>query len=193
LNFRAVVALHKSQLNYNKFKLTHDDWYQSNKIPNKIKKDDTYNDYNEYENEVYKIFQETLEIKLETNQFFYKNKKIQHKRIPIINGKSGTFWHITSSGKTEETKLPDYNRYEVIAWPGYILTNCIENCKELLIWENKRKCKTRVLIWCKMIDYLIILEERESYYLFWTAYPITYEHTRRKLQREYDLYKQSNK
>lgn len=28
LNFRAVVALHKSQLNYNKFHLTHDDWYQ---------------------------------------------------------------------------------------------------------------------------------------------------------------------
>lgn len=28
LNFRAVVALHKSKLNYNKFHLTHDDWYQ---------------------------------------------------------------------------------------------------------------------------------------------------------------------
>ncbi len=28
LNFRAVVALNKSRLNYDKFHLTHDDWYQ---------------------------------------------------------------------------------------------------------------------------------------------------------------------
>ena len=28
LNFRAVVALNKSKLNYQKFHLTHDDWYQ---------------------------------------------------------------------------------------------------------------------------------------------------------------------
>ena len=28
LNFRAVVALNKSHLNYEKFHLTHDDWYQ---------------------------------------------------------------------------------------------------------------------------------------------------------------------
>ncbi len=28
LNFRAVVALNKSQLNYERFHLTHDDWYQ---------------------------------------------------------------------------------------------------------------------------------------------------------------------
>lgn len=162
------------------------------KIPEAIKKDHTYNDYKEYEDEIYKVYQKTLEIKLETNQLYYNGKKIQHKRLPIINGKPGTFWHITSSGNTEETKVPDYDRYEKIAWPGFILSDCIKNCNELLIWENKRNRKTRVLIWCKKIDYLVILEERTSYYLFWTAYPITYDHTRKKLQKEYSLYNQRN-
>lgn len=101
---------------------------------------------------------------------------------------SGTYWHIVSSGNDEKSRIPDLRRYERIEWPFTIIHNCLNSCNKILVWENKRKGKNRILIYCDEIRYLAVLDNRGSYYFFWTAYPIDYEHTRKKLLKEYNKY-----
>ena len=120
----------------------------------------------------------------------YQGRTLALKRHPIIDGKEATFWHIISEGSTEDDRTPDIRRCERIRWPCPI----IEHCEDAVIkmWENQRKNETRICIWLEMADYLVVLARREGYDLFWTAYPITWAHQRRKLQKEYDAYIKAN-
>ncbi len=155
-------------------------------VPKRITND--FDDYTEYENAVYNAYLNSYSQK----QFTYNSKPIREKRHPLIAGKSCTFWHIVSSGTNEDNKLPDFNRYETVSWPGFILSYCLDNCSSKLVWKNKRGSHTRVLIYCQDIDYLVVLDEHEDYYLFWTGYPVTYTHTKNKLLKEYNDYISSN-
>lgn len=161
---------------------------QCKTIPNLIELDSYDGDYEQYENAVYNAYKITFE----NNQFYFKGKRIAHKKHPLYKDKSGTFWHIISNGPQEETRLPDLRRYERIQWPAYILGFCQLNCDKLLIWENCRNRKNRVVLWCQQIDYVVILDQRADYYIFWTAYPVTYSHTRKKLLKEYNNYISNN-
>jgi len=40
-------------------------------------------------------------------------------------------------------------------------------------------------------EYLLILDERKEYILFWTAYLVTRKHQKRKIEKEYLAYKAS--
>jgi hypothetical protein len=154
------------------------------KIPELLLLQDHNGDYEKYEVAVYAAYNETFSSK----QFYWGSKIIRHKQHPLIKGMSATFWHIVSTGKGAD-ELPDLRRYERIAWPSYIMDYCLNCCDSLKVWKNKRKGKTRILLWCEEVEYLVILDERSDYCVFWTAYPVNREHTRTKLQREYDEYK----
>ena len=140
--------------------------------------------YEEYENDIYAAYQSTFE----SQEFSWGEKPIRQKKHPMFKGKSGTFWHIISSGDSEESRIPDFRRYERVTWPAYILSYCKDNCDKILVWKNQRKNKTRILLWCQDIDYLVVLDERKDFCLFWTAYPTTYSHTKEKLMKEYTEY-----
>jgi len=150
---------------------------------------DSYNgNYAEYENAIYNAYQSSFE----DHRFFWNEKPIVQKKYPLLKGKPATFWHIISSGSEEENRLPDLRRYERVTWPGYFLGYCKDNCDKLLVWKNKRNNKTRILLWCQPIDYLVVLEEHPTYCIFWTAYPIIYSHTKEKLKKEYYNYIKDN-
>lgn len=158
------------------------------KIPDLIELDSFGGDYEQYEEAVYSLYKTTFEEK----SFSYNNKPIVQKIIPMYKEKSGTFWHIISNGPDEASRTPDLRRYERIAWPSHVLGYCQNQCSNILIWKNKRKGKSRVLLWCRDINYLVVLDEKKDYYIFWTAYPITYKHTRDKLLTEYNEYINNN-
>lgn len=155
-----------------------------NKIPALIEINDYDGDYAVYEQKVYEIYDNTFG----KHEYEYQGKKVIHKKYPEFQDKPSTFWHIISEGECEEERQPNLERYARIAWPAFILSECMLRCSKLLIWENHRKGKTRVLLWCQDIDYLVVLDKRKDYYLFWTAYPVTRKHTKVKLQKEYDNY-----
>ena len=48
-----------------------------------------------------------------------------------------------------------------------------------------------VCLWLKEKEYLVILRKRKHYVLLWTAYPVTTEHVKSKLQKEHDAYKKT--
>lgn len=153
-------------------------------VPEIIALDSYDGNYQAYEEAVYEAYKRTFE----DHTFFINGIRIAHKKHPLYKDKSGTFWHIISSGKEEETRQPELRRYERIEWPAYILSYCLNNCENILLWKNTRKKSDRILIWCKSIDYLVVLADRKDYILFWTAYPVTHSHTKKKLQKEYDEY-----
>lgn len=152
--------------------------------PSYIYLSDFGGDFIEYDKAVYQAFNETFAEK----KLFFEGRRIGHKYRPEQNGKSYTYDHITSSDNDKD-RFPDLRRYECIRLPGFIIESCINNkCDKLKIWKNRRGSHKRVLMLCETIDYLVVLEEREDYYIFWTAYPIEYANRKRKLLQEYENY-----
>lgn len=62
---------------------------------------------------------------------------------------------------------------------------CTTNFRHYVRRHNER----RILLWFEEYEYLVVLAERNGYCLLWTAYPVTRDHGKRKLLKEYTLYK----
>ncbi len=116
----------------------------------------------------------------------FNGTALRVKRHPKENGKDATFWHIISEGEIESERTPDLRRCERISWPKPIIDN--HNTCNLKIWKNQRKGETRISLWFEEAEYLIVLAERKDYILFWTAYTVTREHSKGKLQKEFESY-----
>ena len=118
---------------------------------------------------------------------YFEGQRISFKRYPEFRGKETTFWHITSEGEIEEERTPDLRRCERIRWIKPIIENATNS--EIKVWENQRGKDKRVCLWLDSEDYLVVLAKRSNYTLLWTAYLTDRNHTRRKLEEEYQAYK----
>jgi len=105
------------------------------------------------------------------------------KRHPLAAGREATFWHLLSSGKIEAERIPDLRRCERIAWPRAIIDNILD--PQLKVWKNERKGETRICLWLESAEYLVVVADRKRYVVLWTAYDVTREHAKAKLQKEY--------
>lgn len=126
----------------------------------------------------------------------YKNTYVGVKRLPKYDGKESNFWHLIQEAyqtTKEEDRIPDLRRCERIRWPRPIIENATKPVA--LVWENTRHYSSgiekNICLWLKEKEYLVILRRRKTYFLLWTAYPVTKDHTRRKLQKEYDACKKT--
>ena len=120
----------------------------------------------------------------------FQGKKLALKRHPMYEGKEATFWHIIQEGEIEEARTPDIRRCERIRWPRPVIEN--SNDPDVKIWENIRDHEPRVCILLDSEDYLVVIARRQGYDLFWTAYPITWPHQKRKLIKEYEASLKAN-
>lgn len=111
------------------------------------------------------------------------------KRYPLQNGKEATFWHMITEGEQEKNRTIAINRCERIGWPAPIINHSEEQV--IRCWENRRKSEIRILLWLVQDNYLVVLTKRSGYILPWTAYPLTQEHTKMKLEKEYQDYKKA--
>ena len=119
----------------------------------------------------------------------FRSMPVYIKRYPIEDGKERGFWHVTSAGREESTRTPDMRRCERIRWVRAIIGHC--NDDSVKVWENTRKDRTRTVLWLERCDFLVVLEKRRKNWLLWTAYPVTEEHRKRKLQSEYEASEKS--
>jgi hypothetical protein len=81
-------------------------------------------------------------------------------------------------------------RCERIRWPRPIIEN--NDKPEIKIWRNERKGGQRICLWFENENYLVILADRSTYILPWTAYLVEQPHRQRKLQKEYEEYCDKN-
>jgi len=146
--------------------------------------------FKEYEEIVYRIFIELYE----QSRLFFRSVKVTMKHYPPEYDKRSGFYHLTCENYdqtgNEEDRIPNLDRYRKIKWADQLISYCeTDGCENFLVWENERKGNTNVLLYCKDIDYLVVLGKRQNYFLLVTAYPIHYDHTRDKLMKEYARYK----
>lgn len=129
------------------------------------------------------------------NKTFFNRKIVQVRKEPMFQEKEKTFWHIISEGGIEGARTPDMQRCARIKWPKHIIDSYEH--EDVLYWENtRRKNGTTARCACFCVgdwEYLVILEIRDRYVLLISAYPLTYDHAKKKCQKEYNEYHENRK
>lgn len=113
----------------------------------------------------------------------YVGKRFAMKRYPMSANKEATFWHITSTGKSEADRLPDFRRCERICWPRPIIEAI--SSETVRVWRNNRGTDRRIVLALGDFSYVVVLDEHEDYVLLWTAYFVERDHQREKLRKDY--------
>ncbi|MBV6881943.1 hypothetical protein NG800_019095 [Epilithonimonas ginsengisoli] len=156
-------------------------------FPELIFMDEFGNDFTKYFQEVYEIFEKDFVKSIPS----FCGVRVSAQKNPLVDGLyHKTFYHITHEGEIENSRTPDFRRMERIRFPRFIIENCPNS--ELLVWKNTRGRDTRILIFNEEEKYLVVLTERDGFYLLWTAYVVDKTHTYNKLMKEYNAYKKAN-
>ncbi|MCF6178133.1 MAG: hypothetical protein L3J63_01920, partial [Geopsychrobacter sp.] len=153
-------------------------------LPDLILLENFDGDWECFLNAIYEIFKTDFV----TSKPIWRGRRLGLKRHPVSEGKEATFWHMISEGDDEKNREIDLWRCERIRWPRPVIEQSEE--PEIKVWENRRRGETRICLWLESQEYLVILADRRGYLLPWTAYPVTRPHRKRKLQREYEEYRQ---
>lgn len=102
---------------------------------------------------------------------------------PRFKGKEWAFWHLTSCGKIEKERTPDFHRCERIRWPRPIIESCGEG--RVRAWKKGPKKDRRLLIALPDFSYLVVLASKEDHLVLITAYCVEHAHEQRKLEGEW--------
>lgn len=155
-------------------------------LPSLVLFNDYGGDWQAYLDAIYEFFKQDF---VDSKPVF-QGRRLGLKRHPLTHGKEATFWHLIQEGATEEDRTPDFRRCERIRWPKPIIEHDAENT--IKIWSNQRRGEQRICLWFEQESYLVILADRGTYILPWTAYLVEQPHRQRKLQREYEEYCRNN-
>lgn len=152
-------------------------------LPELVLFNDFKGDWDSYLNAVYGHFKQDFI----DNTTYFEGTRIALKKHPTYQDKEYVFWHVTSEGKEEDQRTPDFRRCERIRWIRPIIENPYD--PGINFWENTRKNDHRICLWLESENYLVILAKRTDYILLWTAYLVNSNHTKNKLRKEYENYK----
>lgn len=114
----------------------------------------------------------------------YDGRPFGLKRMPERNGRSATFYHLTTEGRSEESRRPEAARCERIRWPRALIEN--HTNADVCVWTNLRRRERSHLFALSDFSYVVVVRDRGSHLLLWTAHCVEQEHRRRKHRREYE-------
>ncbi len=157
--------------------------------------DDDWANYPQYEEDLYKIFLSEIYNKIG----FYKEKIVKMRRVPERNNKYESFYHIICDKTKDKENMwyPNIERASRLTWGKAIIQHnpCQDSacdCSGLLSWNAVERGRLIHKILFKDKKYLVILEEREDYWLYITSYYIEDSQRLRKFTKEYHEYKTKN-
>lgn len=157
----------------------------------KLEEMNDFSTCNEYEDALYYIFFDDL-IK---NTLYFNGKPVRTRKHPMYNDKEEAFFHVTCCDFNKDgDRNPDFRRCERIRWirkfiemPDCTPYPC-NDCDGIKIWTEPYKSKFRTHLLLEEERYMVILEERDKYYLLITAYYMEYDHTLDKQLKHYMKY-----
>lgn len=120
---------------------------------------------------------------LSSEEDIYFNNKIMlfKKEIDVHTMKELGFEHIISMKNNIGLRTYEKNRMIYLPIIKIIFCDCLpKKCENLAIYRDKKD----ICIWCKKLNYLIVLAEREKGYLLQTAYPIIYKNKLREVEKK---------
>jgi len=160
-----------------------EDW-----LPPLVLLEDSNGDWNRYVELLYQFFrQDFIDAKPK-----WPNKRVGLKRIPIDQGKEATFWHFISEGESEPDRTPATHRCQRSRWPRPTM-EAVPGRKptgndRIVWWQNYRKGEPRYLLALPDFSYLVVVADRGDYVLPWTQFPVERQHTRAKLQNDFNAF-----
>jgi hypothetical protein len=127
-------------------------------------------DFDKYVEAVYAAY---IDVLVRGNLDFL-GKRISFKHAPATDGKGFAFWHaVSEAGATqnEEDRTIDLRRCERISWAAHMLQSVGDDGSNgEIVWWRPARARKRVVIWIRDQEYAVVLEERDDFWLFWTAY-----------------------
>lgn len=128
--------------------------------------------------ESYDIFRKMLT----NDELYFKGKKVIFKtELDLQHNKELGYLHIVSMKNEMKMRLYDKNRMLYVSFIEKILKNCCDGkCNNIKIYRDKKD----ICIYCKELDYLIVLADRKDKYLLQTAYPLIYDHKRKQVEKK---------
>lgn len=139
-------------------------------------------DWKKYEKELNRIFTEEIA----WGSLRFRNRPVNCRRIPETGGRWASFWHLIQEGREEDERTPDLRRCERLPWIPWVINNAITH-PEIDGWQNKRGSETNSLLWYRE-EYLVVLSQRQGYWLLKTAYFTDKKYRIRQLRKERDAY-----
>jgi hypothetical protein len=141
-------------------------------------------DWTLYEAELHRIF--LAEIAGGGLQF--RGIRVGSRRHPEAAGRWASFWHLVQEGHVEDDRTPDLRRCERIPWVRWVIENAPTHA-EIDEWQNTRGTEVNTLLWYRE-EYLVILAQRQGYWLLKTAYCTEKSGRIRQLRKERDAFRQ---
>ena len=147
-------------------------------------------DWDKYVNDIYSIFKQIFIIE---KLYIDEKKVVKIRKHPAFNEKESAFWHLVSEGSDEDSREPNIRRCERIRWVHHLIVNKGEPfIKEWITVRKTGKGKARrTCLALENFSYMVVLEERDQYWLFITAYPLEKRHQRKKKEMEYEKHQKT--
>lgn len=143
-------------------------------------------EWEDYYNSLYEIFKRDF---LDKNRkLTFNDKDVYIKKYPLEGNKEQAFFHITNKEEDSvDDRVPDFRRCERIEWVRLFIENyfCSKkcNCSGVHNWiEPFKENKMRTYIWCESKRFLVVLEDRNNYYLLITAFYVN-ENNHKKIEK----------
>ncbi len=163
-----------------------------NYIPKQVFLADFNGDWNAYLEHLYEVFKQDFL----TSPVVFNNKVVNIIRETIFDGKERSFWHIISDSQAgapicDNNRIPNLDRCSKLVWAKPLITD-LNNCEYYKVWVqfHDKTNRNRIFIWCTNIDYLVVLEDRKSFFKLITAYPV-WESKKSQLKKHYEQYKKT--
>lgn len=142
--------------------------------------------WNAYVDELYRIFSHDIS----SERLTFRGSRVGCRRVPVIHGKLGAFWHVVQEGRIEDERTPDLRRCERIRWIGWVVENADKH-PEIDVWEEIRDNKSDFLLWFREF-YLVVLSQRRDFWLLKTAYCTVQSGRIAQKRRERDAFRTKN-
>lgn len=148
-------------------------------------------DWRRYVEAVYAVFHRDF---IETQPKF-QGCWVRVRRDPLEQGKEAGFWHCTSGGPNEATRVPEIRRMERIGWVRAVIEHSTE--PSLDHWVRQQGSEARWHLWFSE-EFMVVLGERRRvrdgrrYFQLVTAFDTPLEHQKRKRRSERDHWRSVN-
>lgn len=141
-------------------------------------------DFKKYEEALYEIFKRDFI----TSAPSFMGKPVDIIHHTFYNNKERSFWHIVTSGGQDLSRSFDEDRCGSLPWAKALIEEHT-TCGEYKIWSkwHDQTNRNRYFIWCSKVNYMVILEDRTSYFKLITAFNVL-PYKVKSYQKDYESY-----
>lgn len=139
-------------------------------------------DWAAYEAELNRVFMDEIA----RAGLVFRGEAVNCRRHAEVAGRWASYWHLVQEGRVEDDRMPDLRRCERLRWVPWVIQNAVAHL-EIDEWQNTRGTEVNTLLWYRE-EYLVILGQRNGYWLLRSAYCTQKRGRMAQLRKERDAF-----